>query len=199
MGRFKKLFSRSKTTTETVEETQQPDHTQQTPTPQIIQEEANPPPIASHNAVQGAPAELQGSVGHTVESVREQLWSKAYLVFAEKNPDLAKDYRRHIAGDEDGPDSLSPPPSIEALENKTTQLIDAREAKQWNISISGKNSINVRSQVEKLAKFLTWSNGIVKDALSSQPYAALAWSGVSLLIPVCCNMENCLRMVLISM
>ena len=206
MGRFKKLFSRSKTATETVEQIQQTDQSQSTQhAPQIIQEEeeeeeeeeANPPHTAPHDAVQNAPAELQGSAGaHTVESVREQLWSKAYLVFAEKNPDLAKDYRRHIAGDDDNATDLSPPPSIEALEKKTTELIDARAARQWNISISGKNSINVRSQVEKLAKFLTWSNGIVKDALSSQPHAALAWSGVSLLIPVSCNLYKCLAMIL---
>lgn len=190
MGRFRKLFSRSKTTTETVEESLQTDHIQQTPqTPQIIQEEVNPPHPAPHDAAQDTPAGLQGlAVVHTVESAREQLWSQAYLVFAEKNPDLAKDYRRHIAGDEDDAQNLSPPPSIDVLEKKTAELIDAREAKQWNISLSGKNTINVRSQVEKMAKFLTWSNGIVKDALSSQPYAALAWSGVSLLIPVSCNL-----------
>jgi hypothetical protein len=34
------------------------------------------------------------------------------------------------------------------------------------------------------AQFLLWSGPIVKDALSAQPYAALAWSGVSLLLPV---------------
>lgn len=42
----------------------------------------------------------------------------------------------------------------------------------------------IRKQVERLAKFLIWSDEITKNALSAQPYAALAWSGVSMLSPV---------------
>ncbi|KAL6701080.1 hypothetical protein J3F84DRAFT_402945 [Trichoderma pleuroticola] len=57
------------------------------------------------------------------------------------------------------------------------------EKKRWRVSLFGAD-IEVRVQVERLTKFLLWSESIVKVAMSSQPYAALAWSGVSLLLPL---------------
>lgn len=126
--------------------------------------------------------------------VRGRLWMEAYEIFQQKNADLAADYSKHIEsqkvkdGDrinnaaEDATDVA--PLKPDAMTKLVTDLVDARAGKQWKISVSNK-SIIVRDQVQKLAKFLTWSNGIVKDALSSQPYAALAWSAVSILLPVC--------------
>lgn len=62
-------------------------------------------------------------------------------------------------------------------------LQDARESKQWSISIRGKDH-KVRDQLEKLVKLLTLCDGVVKQALTAQPYAALAWSAVSIFLPV---------------
>ncbi len=64
------------------------------------------------------------------------------------------------------------------------QLLEERDKKKWRVSLLHKD-VEIRKQAEKLAKFLLWSKDIVKDAVSAQPYAALAWSGVSLLLPVC--------------
>ncbi|KAL7801825.1 hypothetical protein V8C43DRAFT_324724 [Trichoderma afarasin] len=57
------------------------------------------------------------------------------------------------------------------------------ERKSWRVSLFGAD-FEVRIQVERLTKFLLWSESIVKVAMSSQTYAALAWSGVSLLLPL---------------
>ena len=75
---------------------------------------------------------------------------------------------------------LSAPRSVEVI---VKQLLEDREKKQWRVSLLGRD-IKLREQAERLAKFVLWSDPLVKSALSSQPYAALAWSGVSLLLPV---------------
>lgn len=54
-----------------------------------------------------------------------------------------------------------------------------------------------REQVERLAKFVLWSDEIVKSALSAQPYAALACSGVSIALPVSCMALSVLERMLI--
>ena len=75
--------------------------------------------------------------------------------------------------------SLSP----EIIETIVKSKLEDREANQLVINL-GKNSVKVREQGEKVIKFILWSKDIVSQALSAQPYAALAWSGVSILLPV---------------
>jgi hypothetical protein len=93
------------------------------------------------------------------------------------------DYKKHLASLQDDATlsaDLSTPRSVESIVNK---LWEDREKKQWRVSLLGKD-IKIREQAERLAKFLLWSDPIVKNAVSAQPYAALAWSGVSVLLPV---------------
>jgi hypothetical protein len=76
---------------------------------------------------------------------------------------------------------MSIPEIIQSIVKRT---IEDEEKKSWRVSLFGAD-YEVRIQVERLTKFLLWSESIVKVAMSSQLYAALAWSGVSLLLPVC--------------
>ena len=110
-------------------------------------------------------------------------WVRAYKIFREREPELMADYAKHLAsvqGDPLASVDLSVPWSVESI---VRQLLEDREKKQWQVSLLGKD-IKIREQAEKLAKFLLWSDPIVKNALNAQPYAALAWNGVSLLLPV---------------
>jgi hypothetical protein len=107
----------------------------------------------------------------------------AYRIFREREPELTADYAKHLAslqGDTAVNIDLSVPRLVQSI---VTRLLENREKKQWRVSLLGKD-IKIREQAKKLAKFLLWSDPIVKDALSGQPYAALAWSGVSVLLPV---------------
>ncbi|KFY86569.1 hypothetical protein V498_07459, partial [Pseudogymnoascus sp. VKM F-4517 (FW-2822)] len=54
---------------------------------------------------------------------------------------------------------------------------------QWKVYILGRD-INIRAQFERLTKILQWSDPLVKSTIITQTYAALAWSGVSLLLPL---------------
>jgi hypothetical protein len=111
------------------------------------------------------------------------LWTRAYEIFQSREPELMADYKKHLASlQDDHTDSadLSAPRSVESI---VKQLLEDREKKQWRVSLLGKD-IKIREQAERLTKFLLWSDPVVKNALSAQPYAALAWSGVTLLLPV---------------
>jgi ankyrin repeat domain-containing protein 50 len=110
-------------------------------------------------------------------------WIRAYEIFQNQQPELMADYKKHLASLQGGTATsadLSTPRSVECI---VEQLLKGREDKQWHLSLLGKN-VKIREQGEKLVKFLLWTDPIVKNAVSAQPYAALAWSSVSLLLPV---------------
>ncbi|KAK1757207.1 hypothetical protein QBC47DRAFT_342319 [Echria macrotheca] len=111
------------------------------------------------------------------------IWARAFRHFWQTRPELAKHYAEHLeslgreAGDSNGAASST---TLQTIEGIVQKLQHHREQKQWKISLAGTGwDIKVREQAEKFAKFLLWSDPIVKNALSAQPYAALAWSGVS--------------------
>jgi hypothetical protein len=108
------------------------------------------------------------------------LWEQAYDIFRKEEPVLIEDYNRHLVGNVAPAADLSSRQSVEAVLKK---LLEYREKKQWKIPFPG-HDIKIRTQVEGLAKFLQWSDPFIQEAVSTQPYAALAWSGVSLLLPV---------------
>ena len=83
--------------------------------------------------------------------------------------------------------SADPSLSPELMETIINSELQHREADQWVVKV-GQKPVKVREQGEKVIKFILWSNDIVSQALSAQPYAALAWSGVSILLPVSCTL-----------
>jgi hypothetical protein len=108
------------------------------------------------------------------------LWKSAFDKFREEEPDLLGDYDHHVFGATAVNAGLA---SREAIETALNKLLEDREKKQWKISVLS-HDIKLRAQVERVVGILKWADPLVKDALSTQPYAALAWSGVSLLLPV---------------
>lgn len=118
---------------------------------------------------------------HTLSDDSEP-WTKAYDILKVRERELMEDYKKHLASIQDSGTNINllTPRSVELI---VQQLLDDREKKQWRVSLLGKE-VKIRAQAEKLAKFLLWSDPLVKTALNTQPYAALAWCGVSLLLPV---------------
>ena len=118
-----------------------------------------------------------------IEDVKnsKDLWLQAYEALELREPDLVAAYKRRLAPTSTNPadPSLSP----ELIETIINSNLQDREADQWVVNL-GRKPVKVREQGEKIIKFILWSNDIVSQALSAQPYAALAWSGVSILLPV---------------
>ena len=111
----------------------------------------------------------------------KDLWLQAYGALELREPDLVAAYKRRLAPTSTDPadPSLSP----ELIETIINSNLQDREADQWVINL-GRKPVKMREQGEKIIKFILWSNDIVSQALSAQPYMALAWSGVSILLPV---------------
>ena len=110
-------------------------------------------------------------------------WMQAYQILEARQPKLTADFRKHLASLQGGTASsadLSSPSFVKAvIEN----LLGSREDKQWSVSLLSKD-IKIRQQAEKLVKFFLWTDPFIQKAVSAQPHAALAWCGVSLLLPV---------------
>lgn len=108
---------------------------------------------------------------------------RAYKTLESRDPDLVADYACCLDSARTSTPihrSLSPK-LIEAI---IEQNLQDNEAKKLVFDL-GSKSIKVREQGERLIKFILWSDGFISAAVSAQPYAALAWSGVSFLLPVC--------------
>jgi hypothetical protein len=104
----------------------------------------------------------------------EALWKDAYEELKQKEPGLAQSFEQA---------SGASPNSLEQIQCVVRALLNKREDRQWIIAVAGK-SINVRKNGERLIKFILWSKDIIADGLSSQPHMALAWSGITMLLPV---------------
>ncbi|KAM7209803.1 hypothetical protein V8F06_014814 [Rhypophila decipiens] len=114
------------------------------------------------------------------------LWACAYKEVEEREFQLIADYNKHLGslhGEATAGASLSTTLSIESIESIVNTLLEDRKKKQWRVSLQGKDVL-IREQVERLVKFFLWSDKIIKEVVSAQPYAGLAWSGVSLLLPL---------------
>lgn len=110
----------------------------------------------------------------------EALWKDAYKGLKEKEPGLVQ-LLENVSG------------ASFASQEQTTAVVQerllSRDEKQWIIKLAGK-SIRVREYGERVTKFVLWSKDIVSSALSSQPNMALAWTGITLLLPVCAHEVN---------
>jgi len=118
----------------------------------------------------------------------EDLWKVAYDVVQAREKGLMEEYKKHLSSHPAIQINPTDPSSnllsnADTVESIVQQLQDDRKNKQWRIHFGSKD-IAIREQVEMLAKFLIWSDTVVSAAVSSQPYAALAWTGVTLLLPV---------------
>ncbi|RFU80453.1 ankyrin repeat [Trichoderma arundinaceum] len=122
-------------------------------------------------------------VGDTLSRSENDLWASAYSLIQEREGDLMRDYEKHLASLQNYPVATEGYLDARDVESLVNKLLEARERSKIQVSILRRN-IKVREQVEKLAKFLIWSDSVVKAAVSAQPYAALAWSGVSLFLPL---------------
>jgi hypothetical protein len=111
----------------------------------------------------------------------QDMWRLAYNELQKEDPELIEAYSLSLEFID--PTSSNPLSSPESIQDIVSALTRAREAKQWTVAF-GARQIKVRAQVEKLVKFAHGCNSIIGPAAKSQPYAALAWSGVTVCLSV---------------
>lgn len=123
---------------------------------------------------------------HNESSVTDSqdLWARAFERLRTEDPNLTVEYDAYLMNNYKGKGTKDKLPLQKAaIQSVVDQLVENRAKRQWGFSLLG-TDIVIRSQAEKIIKFLLWSDNLVKEALATQPYAALAWSGASMLLPV---------------
>ncbi|KAL7814593.1 hypothetical protein V8C44DRAFT_363537 [Trichoderma aethiopicum] len=113
----------------------------------------------------------------------DDLWALAFSMVQMRESKLMLAYEEYLStlpGDAAVDANISVPDFVKSVVDRAIQ---DREEKKWHVSLLGAD-VEVRKQAERLVKLLLWSEPIVKAAVSNQPYAALAWSGVSILLPL---------------
>ena len=100
------------------------------------------------------------------------------------------DYELSLAALNDSQSDCAQMSLPELIDTVVKKKLEDREKRQLLIHLHEK-PIKVREQGEKVIRFILWSNDFISTALSAQPYAALAWSGVSILFPVRFAMIHC--------
>ncbi len=150
------------------------------------------PPLTQHGhdkdlvAIEDARNSKDSAIGDAKNS--KDLWLQAYEALESRDKDLVAAYEHQLAGLAPTiTNSADPSLSPELIKTIINSNLQDREAHQWVVNL-GKKPVKVREQGEKVIKFILWSKDIVSQALSAQPYAALAWSGVSILLPVSCTL-----------
>ncbi|PTB78374.1 hypothetical protein M440DRAFT_1328543, partial [Trichoderma longibrachiatum ATCC 18648] len=134
-------------------------------------------------AAQSLDAPLQTASEATPFTRNGDLWDLAFSMVQKRESELMLAYEEYLSslpGDAAVDANLSIPDFVKSVVDRAIQ---DREEKKWHVSLLG-TDVEVRKQAERLVKLLLWSDPIVKSAVSSQPYAALAWSGVSILLPL---------------
>ena len=113
----------------------------------------------------------------------ERVWKRAYEDLKQRNEELLQDYKEKQCF-ENG--VFQPAAYINTLIDKQLQQ---RRLKQWVITLSGK-SFRLRGIGDKIIQFIDGSKEIVAAAAELEPHAALAWTGVSLLLPLILNSKH---------
>ncbi|MCJ1327108.1 hypothetical protein MMC10_003774 [Thelotrema lepadinum] len=109
-------------------------------------------------------------------AVQSSLWGQAYRKLRETN-DAVKQYEEILA-----PDHRSFT-SEKDVQSMIQAQLQEREVKQWTLNV-GSHSVKARKCCETVIKFLIWSKDVVAEAVSTQPYAAIAMAGVSVMLPL---------------
>lgn len=117
----------------------------------------------------------------------QDLWERAYDTLRKQNPELVLTFEKHLVSCNESHTSFTSssfsPNQIQAVAE--SRLID-HEAEKWVIRLR-RQSIKVREQWDNVIKFILWAKESVSAAVEAQPYAALAWAGVSIVLPVSQN------------
>ena len=112
-------------------------------------------------------------------TVSERLWAKAYAALEQDEPDMVKSFKQDISSITNTQVSVTPSDLAKILQIK----LEEHDSKQLIVTILNKR-IKVREQGEKVVKFIMWSKDVIGAAAVLEPHAAIAWAGVSLLLPV---------------
>ena len=123
-------------------------------------------------------------VNHT--TVSERLWKSAYARLEEDEADMLDQFYRAIIPAA----AIQTPPTLTEVADSIARRLEEQDSERLRFKLFGR-SVNVREQSERIIKFVVWAKDVVGAALKAEPHAAVAWAGISLLLPVSTQCSVC--------
>ena len=122
-----------------------------------------------------------------VSDVPPDLWRRAYEDLRTRESALVEAFQRSITDiANQKADAEHKYLDYNAIQTIVRQKLNHREAEYLIVQL-GKQPMKIREVGEKIIKAILWSSTFVGAAVSTQPYAALAWSGISIVLPLLLN------------
>jgi N-terminal domain of NWD NACHT-NTPase len=134
------------------------------------------------------PREMSSEVGSVTSSISE-LWNQAFEELRTKEQALIRGYEAVLSKDlaATAGSAMILSNSKSGRRGQMEAILKAKIAEinrnSWKLKFSGKE-VPVKDLMEPVAGVIGWANEYINSALSANPYASIAWSGVSLLLPV---------------
>jgi len=162
--------------------------------PIVSEVERSPIPSANSDPVQvvnAAPLHDVSALKASPDEHRD-FWDQAYDHLKAKNPKLFKAYQKCISASDISDNTTHSTTDLETLgsverENFLAKRIEERlqamKESQWKIAV-GTSEIVVVDVCYKVAEKILFAKDFITAAVSSEPHAALAWAGASMLLPV---------------
>lgn len=156
------------------------------------QQTVSPPQSAPSDSLQVQtcpPGEPSKSPSPTVRDSHTsiyELWNEAYKSLRDEERDLVADYETKLCGDlGDGLASAlgSKVNMRERMQTVLKRKMDDINRDTWKLKF-GSSEVQFEDIAKPVLGVVDWANTYIKDALSANSYASLAWGGVSLLLPV---------------
>ena len=113
----------------------------------------------------------------------KNLWDEAYTKLRSEEPDLFKEYTRCIVSIEDSqqPEMIY---DIDQLESDKRELYLATLVEKRVQTIPKEECRTATMVYKKTVELVLFAKGFITQAASNEPHAALAWAGISMLLPV---------------
>ncbi|CVL03792.1 related to vegetatible incompatibility protein HET-E-1 [Fusarium proliferatum] len=139
-----------------------------TPEPQIV---SSPPEEPENNT----------------PSIPERLWSKAYDILEEKEPDIVKKYQEILEQVQHEWIDTAAPKELQNLQNCKS----VKSQQMWRLVYSGlersKRQAKVKESVSNIMETIDNLKGVVDKAVKYSSEAAIAWAGISLGLEILSN------------
>ena len=110
-------------------------------------------------------------------SKSEALWSQAFAAVRRKEPERIQNYEETLCP---GSGTSSP---AERMGSNVRQKLHDHDLKALSISLLG-NSFRIRQLGKTIIAFTSESKDFITTVASTERHVALAWSGVSFILPV---------------
>ena len=127
-----------------------------------------------------------------VDDAPDGLWDQAYAILKDDQPELIAAYESALSahGRNESEQQTIQPSQLSATDREARLTIVLTD--KTNAAISARMKINfwpgkrvaVRDCFDNIVKKIIVAEGFIGQAVSGEPHAALAWAGVSMLLPV---------------